>query len=349
MSDEDGRTKENTCVTRPMKREMASSSNSRTMGASKSGNAQMRSSGSSDTNSFMTLKKKADRKLARKKASARRKKAIPKKEKSFCRPDQATIQEIAARAVASWLETGRDVRPRVPKSQIEPAVFVVDLEAKIAVGLNERVETLEEGPFIKKTAMRRQLDGLALELLTRLAKTERFQPPAETELRKIAAEASRKKREAERIPDFIRLCHEFSAIYLRYNGGHLEEYLYLALQREVERLKSGPFMRPCDLKERLEAAISMAFVKIASNLRAIADFGQPWGSFSRSGLMAVRYPMHTIEGNQEVFLTLQLNEGTRVGQSYVISLHPSKQFHSTVRHAKDEPPAYCNSPSFLRQ
>jgi hypothetical protein len=193
--------------------------------------------------------------------------------------------------------------------------------------------------------MRRQLESLAQQLLVRFASLEPFRPPKDPVLRRAAAEAAREDREAERITNFKRLCAQYCAAFLRYHGNQLEEYLYLALQREMERLKSGPLRSNREINSRIKSAIDLAYVQIAANLRTYAEMGQFYGSISE-GTFTVRYTMPTVDGRQEVFLTAQMVDGRR-DHSIVLSLSPSAQFHAT--HARHERPAYCNCPPGLRQ
>jgi hypothetical protein len=287
-----------------------------------------------------------------KKAKMQREWAV-KKEMPFVKPDDSLLQDISHRTVLDWLavappsSTGRPVRLVQPEDP--PGAFELSLEEKIVSGLREMIRPMEGGPFIKKSIMRRSLEGLASQILTNFVSAQPFREPKDSHLRKLAVEAAKLEWQADRIPDFKRLCLKYCAIYLRYNGNQLEEYLFLAMKREVERLKNGPMRSRRDINQRLEAAINLAYHQIASTLRALADFGQSYGPISDQGLMTVRGTMYTMEGNKGVYLTIMLDGEKRRDRCSILGLLPLNQFQATKRHSGDEPPTYCNCPAGLRQ
>lgn len=273
--------------------------------------------------------------------------ATPKKpvvQPLFRKPDDSELKELVSAAVASWAAenpaTARNKPPKGIKYAVEPLPFLEWMENKVFEGLKEVIKGMEEGPFIKKTTLKRLLAREAQKLTDSATRLHLFEPPSEALMRRVAAEAVRSERIVDHIRNFREVCSSYCLIVMCYEGGHVEEYVYLSLMREVERLKKGTLMRPCELQARLEAAANMAIREIGIHIRLMASDGVQIGSF-KDGTVAVRFVMGTHKGHQKVFLLVREDEGARV----VYDIMTLKRFNAMrFRSTDSDSPGYVNQP-----
>lgn len=283
---------------------------------------------------------------------------VAKENKKFCPPDDEMLRVITDEVVDEWLKDGREEQERgkIHRTSSQPPVTATDearltrVRSMIATGLKAHVETMKEGPFMKRVRLHRTLESLASQLLVQLVSLEPFRAPPERELRKLAAEYCKVLPSFEGM-DFEDLFPKYCAIYLQYDDGQQAfEYIFLALQREIERQRRGRFMQPSLLRERLDAAARVAFQDVANQrIMDSALVGVQMGEQEQDGTSVIRHRWQTIaNGNCDVFIVIREDENKDVT---VLDIRTTRWPNGTTaaQHARaKKSPTYYNHPVAAR-
>gem|GEM_PF-5198043 len=298
--------------------------------------------------------------LAKKKLKKSKPPQIAKRDMKFCPPNNEMLWSSADKVVDDWLagnaqpqERGKNQRtPSQQPVELADAARLPNVRDAIAEGLKAHVKTMLDGPFMKRVRIHRMLESMAAQLLVQLVRLEPFQAPSEKVLRQQAIEYCRALPNFECM-DFEELLPKYCAICLQYDdGSQVVEYVYLALQREVERLRRGRFMQPALLRSRLDAAAKAVFQDVANHILEGARAGIKVGEKHEDGTITVKQHWQTIaSGNCDAFLVILQDEDDAQSPVSVLDIRTTRRPNGTTaaQHARaKKPPIYHFRPPCLR-
>jgi len=260
-----------------------------------------------------------------------------KAQRPFKKPSEDALKEIAQVAVFNLLG------PELPP-------WSDSVEEAVLGALKAEVEKFVGGKYMRAKAIRELLMQAAKRHLDKTEPQMRFQPASDEMVNIIASMVAQRRRPSAHISNLNRVLNVYCAACLGYTGkGVVATYLFLQLQRRMEKMKNGPYVRMGRLYETLEIGAEEELSAIETLLTEVAR-SSGGGRKLRKWESPRGYEAYEVTIRYKRMRKCYLIVDSSTGQPHVVALKDAHDFRRNLRKRfnRNAERSYSNVPPKLR-